>query len=148
MTSLLVRDPLFTEPFRLMDQLFNRFAGSGERVTGWVPTLDVQVTNDEYVVLVDLPGVKSEDVTVELNDQVLSISGTRVPASIGGAQRTERPYGSFFRTLTLPKGIDGEQIAAQYHDGVLELHVPKPAGLKPRKIEIAGGGKGRQAINA
>lgn len=136
MTSLLLRDPLFTEPFRLMDEVFGRAAGN--RVTGWIPTMDVHETTDEYLVLVDLPGVKSEDVTIELNDQVLSISGTRVPVETGEVQRNERPYGSFVRNLTLPKGVDSDNIVADYSDGVLNLHIPKPAEAKPKRIAIAG----------
>ena len=51
----------------------------------------------------------------------------------------ERPYGSFVRTLTLPKGVDSDQIKANYHDGVLALHIPKPAEIKPKKIAIGSG---------
>lgn len=141
MTSLLVRDPLFTEPFRLMDEVFSRTLGTRERVTGWVPNLDVHETKEEYLVLVDLPGVKSEDVTIELNDQVLSISGTRLPVETGETQRVERPYGSFVRTLTLPKGVDSDTVVADYGDGVLTLHIPKPAEAKPKRIAIGGGGR-------
>ena len=145
MTSLLLRDPLFTEPFRLMDNAFGRALG-GNQVTGWVPTMDVHETTDEYLVLVDLPGVKSEDVTIELNDQVLSISGTRVPVEAGETQRSERPYGSFVRNLTLPKGVDSDNIVADYSDGVLNLHIPKPAEAKPKRIAI--GGTSQKAIES
>ena len=130
----MLRDPFLAEPFRLMDEVFGRVLGNG--VTGWAPTLDVRETDEEYLVLVDLPGVKPEDVTIELNDQVLSISGTRVPIEIGEAQRVERPYGSFVRNLTLPQGVDADKIVADYTDGVLTLHVPKPAETAPKKIAI------------
>jgi HSP20 family protein len=138
MTTLMVRDPFLAAPFRLLDEMF-RTSGNGSRVTGFTPLLDVRETDDEYLVLVDLPGVKSEDVTIELNDQVLSISGSRVPVETGQSQLAERPYGSFVRSLTLPKGVDGDQIRADYHDGVLELHIPKPAEIKPKKIAISPG---------
>jgi HSP20 family protein len=118
-----------------MDELL-RTSGNGNGVTGFTPKLDVSETPNEYFVMVDLPGVKSEDVSVELNDQVLSISGTRVPVETGEPQLVERPYGSFTRTLTLPKGIDSDKILASYTDGVLELHIPKPAEIKPKKIAI------------
>src|SRR5579884_335846 len=137
MTSLIVRDPFLAAPFRLMDEWLRSTAGNG-RVTGFTPTLDVRETSDEYLVLVDLPGVKSQDVTIELNDNMLTISGSRLPVETGEAQLAERPYGSFTRSLTLPKGVDGDQIAAHYHDGVLELHIPKPAEAKPKKIAIGG----------
>jgi HSP20 family protein len=136
MTTLMVRDPFLAAPFRLLDEMF-RTSGNGSRVTGFTPLLDVRETEDEYFVMVDLPGVKSEDVTIEYNDQVLTISGSRVPVETGESQLVERPYGSFVRSLTLPKGVDGDQIKADYHDGVLELHIPKPAEQKPKKIAIS-----------
>ena len=132
----MVRDPFLAAPFRLLDEMF-RTSGNGSRVTGFTPLLDVRETEDEYLVMVDLPGVKSEDVTIELNDQVLTISGSRVPVETGESQLVERPYGSFVRNLTLPKGVDSDQIKADYHDGVLELHIPKPAEQKPKKIAIS-----------
>ena len=138
MTTLMVRDPFLAAPFRLLDEMF-RTSGNGRRVTGFTPPLDVCETEDEYLVLVDLPGVKSEDVTIEFNDQVLTVTGTRVAVETGESQLVERPYGSFVRNLTLPKGVDSEQIKAEYHDGVLELHIPKPAEIKPKKIAIGSG---------
>lgn len=137
MTSLLLRDPFLAAPFRLMDQLLGA-GGNGNRVTGWTPPLDVRETDDEYLVMLDLPGVKSQDVTIEVHGQVLSISGSRIPVETGAGQVTERPFGSFFRTLNLPKGVDSETIVADYHDGVLELRIPKPAGVKPKRIAIGG----------
>jgi HSP20 family protein len=138
MTTLMVRDPFLAAPFRLLDEMF-RTSGNGSRVTGFTPLLDVRETEDEYVVLVDLPGVKSEDVTIEFNEQVLTISGSRVPVETGESQLVERPYGSFVRSLTLPKGVDSDQIKADYTDGVLALHIPKPAEIKPKKIAISSG---------
>ena len=143
MTSLLVRDPFLAAPFRLMDEIM-RSAGNGSRVTGFTPPVDVYETDEEYLVRVDLPGVKSEDVNVEVNDSVLSIVGSRAPAESGQAQILERPYGSFARTLTLPKGVDSDAIEAGYQDGVLELRIPKPAERKPKKIAI--GASSRKAI--
>ena len=138
MTTLMVRDPFLAAPFRLLDEMFRR-SGNGGPVTGFTPLLDVRETEDEYLVIVDLPGVKSEDVTIEFNDQVLTISGSRVPVETGESQLAERPYGSFVRSLTLPKGVDGDQIKAEYHNGVLELHIPKPAEIRPKKIAISTG---------
>jgi HSP20 family protein len=135
MTTLMVRDPFLAAPFRLMDELF-RSSGNGSRVTGFTPLLDVRETDDAYLVLVDLPGVKSEDVSIEVNDQVLTISGARVPIETGESQLVERPYGSFVRTLALPKGVDADTIAADYEDGVLHVYIPKPAEVKPKKIAV------------
>ena len=136
MATLMVRDPFLAAPFRLLDEMF-RTSGNGGAVTGFTPLLDVRETEDEYLVLVDLPGVKSDDVTIELNEQVLTITGSRVPVETGESQLAERPYGSFVRTLTLPKGVDSDEIKADYRDGVLELHIPKPAEIKPKKIAIS-----------
>ena len=140
MTNLLIRDPFLAAPFRLMDELL-RSAGNGNRVTGFAPPVDVHETEDEYLVKIDVPGVKSEDVNVEINDNVLSISGARVADETGAAQLVERPYGTFARTLSLPQGVDSDSIRAGYHDGVLELRIPKPAEQKPKKITIGAAGK-------
>ena len=94
--------------------------------------------------LVDLPGVKSEDVVVELADQVLTISGSRTPVESDEVRRSERPFGSFVRRLTLPKGVDSDKVMAEYKEGVLELRIPKRAEAKPKKIAI--GGTPQQAI--
>jgi HSP20 family protein len=137
MANLLIRDPFLAAPFRLMDELM-RSAGNGNRATGFTPLVDVHETEEEYLVKVDLPGVKADDVSVEVNESVLSISGSRAADETGQAQLVERPYGSFVRTLTLPQGVDSDSIAAGYQDGVLELRIPKPAEQKPKKITIGG----------
>ena len=137
MTTLTFRDPFLATPFRLMDEFMRGWTGN--RLTGFTPLIDVRETDDEYLVLVDLPGVKSEDVSIEVSDEMLTISGSRAPVETGEAQLVERPYGSFVRTLTLPKGVDEDKIVADYHDGVLELHVPKPAEQRPKKIAISSG---------
>src|SRR6185437_879901 len=105
MANLLIRDPFLAAPFRLMDELM-RSTGNGNRVTGFTPLVDVHETEEEYLVKIDLPGVKPDDVNVEVNENVLSISGSRVAEEKGQAQLVERPYGSFVRTLTLPQGVD------------------------------------------
>jgi HSP20 family protein len=140
MANLVIRDPFLAAPFRLMDELL-RTTGNGNRVSGFTPLIDVHETDESYLVKIDLPGVKSEDVNVEVNDSVLSISGSRAADEEDTAQLVERPYGSFARTLTLPQGVDSDSIEAGYHDGVLELRIPKPAERKPKKITIGAAGK-------
>jgi HSP20 family protein len=138
MTRPTVRDPFLAAPFRLLDELL-RASGNDTRATAFMPLLDVRETVDEYLVVADLPGVRSEDVTIEVDDRVLTISGSRAPVETGEPQLVERPYGSFARTLTLPQGVDADAIEAGYHDGVLELRIPKPAESKPKKIAIGSG---------
>jgi len=140
MSNLLIRDPFLAAPFRLMDELM-RSTSNGNRTTGFTPLVDVHETKEEYLVKVDVPGVKADDVNVEVNENVLSISGARVADEKGQAQLVERPYGSFVRTLTLPQGVDSDSIEAGYQDGVLELRIPKPAEQKPKKIAIGGARK-------
>jgi HSP20 family protein len=135
--AFMLRDPIFAD-LRLIDDLFGRRFGNGNRVAGFVPAVDVRETEDGYLVLVDLPGIKSEDVAVELIDQVLTISGSRAPVETGEAQRLERPSGSFVRRLTLPKGVDSDKVVAEYKEGVLEVRIPKRAEAKPKRIAIAG----------
>jgi HSP20 family protein len=141
MANLLIRDPVLAAPFRLMDELMRSTGNGGQRATGFTPLVDVHETEEAYLVKVDLPGVKADDVNVEVNENVLSISGSRVVEETGQAQLVERPYGSFVRTLTLPQGVDSDSIEAGYQDGVLELQIPKPAEQKPKKITIGGAGK-------
>ncbi|HZT53309.1 MAG TPA: Hsp20/alpha crystallin family protein [Gaiellaceae bacterium] len=145
MTNLLLRDPFLATPFRLMDELWRSTVGTGSRVTGFTPPIDVRETDEAYLVYVDLPGVKSKDVSIELSDQVLTISGSRAPVETGESQVVERPYGSFVRTLTLPKGVEGDAIEASYEDGVLTVRIPKPADAKPKRIAIASG-SGQKAL--
>ena len=88
----------------------------------------------------DLPGLGEEDVKIEVEDRVLSISGERKTVSEdskAGYRRVERAFGSFRRTLTLPAGVDGSAITASFDKGVLEIAIPKPEQAKPRRIEIA-----------
>lgn len=145
MTSLLLREPILAAPFRMVDEFFRTGWNGSARVTGFVPAMDVRETEDEYLVLLDVPGVKAQDVSIELNEQVLTISGSRVPVETGAAQVVERPFGSFVRTLTLPRGIDVDAVVADYQEGVLALHIPKPAGLKPKRIAI-GSGSGQKQL--
>lgn len=141
MASLLVRDPFLAAPFRLMDEIV-RTGGNGKSVTGFTPALDIRETEEAYWLLFDLPGVRPEDVSIEVSGQMLTVSGTRVlPGERGQAQQIERPFGSFVRNLTLPKGVDSDTIAADYAHGVLTLQVPKPAAAKPKKISIASSQK-------
>jgi HSP20 family protein len=140
--AVLTRDRF--EPYGVFDQLVGPMLGSGTRTTGFLPTLDVRELDDRYVVLVDLPGVKSEDVSIELADQMLTISGTRVPYETGWVQQLERPFGAFSRTLSLAPGIEPESISAEYADGVLTLHISKPEQVKPKKITISAGSTRKQ----
>jgi HSP20 family protein len=129
-----------------MNRLFDSFFGSGNgnganRASRWMPAMDLVETEDALVLKADLPGLKRDDVSIEVKDRVLVISGERETEhaeAIGGVHRAERSFGSFARSLTLPDGIDSEQIAADFEDGVLEVRIPKPEERKPHRVEIGG----------
>ena len=119
--------------------------GRGDMTTGqqaaWAPTLETFRRGDNLVVRADLPGLRKEDVHVEVDDGVLTISGERTEEQVDdrdGYYRSERRYGRFHRALPLPEGITGEACEATFKDGVLEvaLPLPKQAERQARKIQI------------
>jgi HSP20 family protein len=108
----------------------------------WIPAMDLVETADAFVLKADLPGLGEKDVTIELEDNVLTISGERKSEHEDrreGYYRVERGWGSFHRALTLPEGVDPDAVAATFDRGVLEVRVPKPEARKPRKVSIAVG---------
>jgi HSP20 family protein len=134
-----------------MNRLFSAFfdtpgVGAGNsspgQMTRWLPATDLIETDDQFVLRADLPGLSEEDVKVELEDNVLTISGERKAeheASNEGFYRLERAYGAFQRSLTLPEGVDGDKVTANFDRGVLEVRIPKPAQRQPRRVSIGVG---------
>lgn len=130
-------DSLQSEFNRLFDGFFGAPATS--RAHRWLPALDVSEDADSIVVRVDLPGLAEDDVEIEVEDRVLTISGEReskLDEKEGTVHRIERSRGSFSRSLTLPEGVDAGAVSAAFDRGVLEVRVPKPEERKPRRIEI------------
>ena len=129
-----------------MNRLFNTVfdtpqANSGNR--RWVPAMDLVENDDHFVLRADLPGLAEDDVKIELEDNVLNISGERKAEHEErkeGYYRVERASGSFSRSLTLPEGVDPEAVSASFDRGVLEVRIPKPEQRKPRKVAISVGG--------
>jgi HSP20 family protein len=102
----------------------------------WVPAADVYQTEKEYVIAVDLPGIERAALEISLDNDRLSIRGTRAIES-EGQQRVERPHGRFLRKFSVPAIVDQKAIAADYKDGVLRVHLPKrELKQKARKVEI------------
>src|SRR3954449_10727024 len=137
-----------------MNRLFNTFfdtptAGNGNGgLRRWVPAMDLVETEDHFVLKADLPGLDANDVAIEVEDTVLTVSGDRKiehETKKEGFYRLERASGQFRRSLTLPDGVEPEQIAAEFTKGVLEIRIPKPEQRKPRKVQI-GVGDGQAAI--
>jgi HSP20 family protein len=136
-----------------MNRLFNTVfdapaAGDGAAVGGaparrWMPPMDLLETDDHFVLRADLPGMSEEDISIELEDTTLTISGQRRAEHQErgeGAYRVERAFGAFSRSLTLPQGVDAEAVEAGFDRGVLEVRVPKPEQRKPRRIAISANG--------
>jgi HSP20 family protein len=132
-----------------MNRLFNSFFDTSTHRNGatarrWIPAMDLSQTEHAYVLKADLPGLSESDVNIELDDNVLTISGERKSEHEdhkAGYHRVERSYGSFRRALTLPEGVDAEAITATFDKGVLEVTVAKPAQQAPRKVQITVGGE-------
>jgi HSP20 family protein len=145
MTTLVRWDPfreaaaVHNELSRLMNGLFE---GNGRATQTWVPTLDAWETDAALVYAFDLPGVPQDKISVEVEDGTLTVSAERersTDVSEERYHRFERRFGSFARTVGLPQGVTEDAIKASYKDGVLEIHVPKPEQVKPKKIEIGFG---------
>jgi HSP20 family protein len=123
---------------------------TSEAATTWLPGIDVFEKDDRLVTKIDLPGMKKEDVKVEVTDGQLTISGERTSEAEEKKDRffrCERAYGSFYRSVPLPNGVKLEDVKATFGDGVLEVSVPLPAQpeAKVRKVEIQEGPKAVKA---
>jgi HSP20 family protein len=120
----------------------------------WAPQIDVVERDGRLVTKVDLPGLKKEDVKVEVTDGYLSISGERkaeTEETNDNVYRCERSYGSFYRAVPFPEGAKLDDVKATFADGVLEVSVPLPAkaeAAKPRTVQIEDGAKGAKSAAA
>jgi HSP20 family protein len=144
------------EPFRELAALqnemgrwMNQIAGGAASPTGngqsssWLPAVDVWETEAELVLSFDIPGIEENKIAVELDDNVLTVTGERERAQKYSTERFyrfERRFGQFSRSVTMPAGIKEDDIKADYKDGVLEIRVPKPEEQKPKRIQIGSQG--------
>ena len=122
----------------LFDLAFNR---EGVESGGLIPRINISETDTHYEVAAELPGMKSDDVHVELNDGQLSISGELKAESEEEGKtyhRVERRYGEFRRVISVPDTVDAEKIKAEFHDGLLSVSLPKSEKEKPKRIEVKG----------
>ena len=129
---------------RLFNTVFDAPGGTGSgggngTARRWVPAMDLVETDEHFVLRADLPGMSQDDVKIELEDNVLTVSGERSAeheSKQEGFYRVERAFGTFSRSLTLPKGVDADSVSAAFDRGVLEVRIPKPEAVKPKRIEI------------
>jgi HSP20 family protein len=131
---------LFDDFRREMDHLMGRFLERGGTPAEgpWAPTANLAETDKTYEITMDLPGMKPDQVNVELRHGDLCISGERRQEEEKGKtfHRIERHYGAFYRLIPLGDDVDPDQVDAQYKDGVLRVTVGKTEESRPRKIEV------------
>ena len=123
---------IFEDPFSLMRESRSFFEG-------WEPSVDIYEDKDKTTVRAELPGMRKEDIHVNLDGDTLTISGERKQEEEhknGEAYRSERFFGRFIRTITLPHAVDPKKIQANYKDGVLTITLPKSEDSKPKQIEV------------
>lgn len=140
------------DPFRELEDVRTRLSrllgergiGTGDDddeafFRGWVPAVDVQETDKEYAIKVDLPEVKKEDVKVELAEGTVTIQGERRQEKDEKGKRfhrVERQYGRFIRRFALPGEVDSAKVQAEFKDGVLRVTLPKSAAAQARSVEV------------
>lgn len=132
-------------PFREMDDFFRTYnralsqnrVNDGELNTNWSPSVDITENDTEFLIKAELPEVKKEDIDVNVNNGVVTLSGERKSENRDEKEhRIERFYGSFSRSFSLPENVREEDIKAESKEGMLYLHLPKSEAEKPRKIEV------------
>jgi HSP20 family protein len=136
--------PLFQRLSRELDEMFNRFGFERPFVEPaealWSPDVEMFTKENELIVRADIPGLKKEDITVEVTEENIVLRGERKQEKEEkgeGFYRAERTYGSFYRMLPLPEGVKTENAVATVHDGVLEIHMPMAkVEEKKRRLEI------------
>ena len=124
-----------------MDRAFEStrsFSGSPAPLSRWNPAVNVYQDKDRFTVVVELPGLKKEEIEIPLHDDTLTIAGERKREESSEQEfLTERLYGKFQRSLTLPTAVDAEKVKASYKDGLLQVELPKAEEAKPKQIEVA-----------
>ena len=115
---------------------------SGTTPAAWAPTVDISERKDAYLVAVELPGVKADEVEITVEDGLLTIQGERQFAHDSAEEkmhRAERHYGAFRRSITLPSHVDADMIEASTQDGVLQIMVPKAPDVQAKRIQVHAG---------
>jgi HSP20 family protein len=120
-----------------LDRMFEGLIDSGER--SWAPAIDVMRDNGNLVIRADVPGIRPDEVKVEVEDDILTVSGSHEESKEEKDKdylRRERRVGSFRRSMVLPAGVEPKKIKAKTHDGIVEVVIPLPKETKKQTIEI------------
>jgi HSP20 family protein len=129
-------DPL---GLRVFEDAVTRLLSEPRGGRPWSPPVDILETEDALVLNADLPGVKMENVNIQLENQTLTLSGERNferDDKVKGYHRIERSYGNFVRSFTVPSTVDQEKVSAEFHNGVLTVSLPKKPTAKPRQVRV------------
>jgi HSP20 family protein len=139
-----INPELTTSSTGLRDQFSRLFdiafpTRTAESFGDWTPALDAREDKDKYTVAVEIPGLKKEDINVSVHDGVLTVSGERKSekeVKEGTVHRSERYYGKFSRSVSLPAEVRADKVSATYKDGVLTVEIPKAEEAKPKTVEV------------
>jgi len=148
-TRYTLRNPTFS-PFRDLEEVSNRLARlfddsmTGAPTGGWIPAVNVEETKDEVILSAELPGMSQDNINIDIENNVLTVSGEKTEERTEGDEERryhlwERRYGSFNRSFTLPRTVKADEIRASFDSGVLRIHMPKVPEAKGRKISIQAG---------
>jgi HSP20 family protein len=133
--------PLQKDLNTVLDSFFKGYSEDSSFVdTGtWAPAVDIKEEDNRFLVIADIPGVSKEDINISLENNILTLHGERkieVKEDKKGYSRMERSQGQFYRRFSLPQTADETQISAKYHQGVLEINIPKREISRQKRIEI------------
>jgi len=130
---------------RLFEDNFARDRSGHADLATWAPPVDIYETENELVVRADLPDLQEKDIDVRVENNMLTIRGERKFDDVNEDNylRVERNYGSFMRSFSLPNTVSSENIRAEYHNGVLSLHMAKSEESKPKQIKISVSANGK-----
>src|SRR5579872_4007075 len=138
MSTSLSFDPL--NGLRLFEDAVTRLMSEPRTGRPWSPAVDILETDDALIVKADLPNVRIEDIDIRVENQTLTINGSRKfekDENVKGYHRIERSYGEFVRSFSVPSTVDTEKVAADYRNGVLTITLPKKETAKPRQVKVA-----------
>lgn len=137
MSTSLSFDPL--HGLRLFEDAVTRLMSEPRTGRPWSPAVDILETDDSLIVKADLPNVKIEDIDIRVENQTLTITGSRKfekDDKVKGYHRIERSYGEFVRSFAVPSTVDTERVAADYKNGVLTVTLPRKESAKPRQVKV------------
>lgn len=133
-----MREMLNLEP---LQQMFPEFVRGRERLGAYVPAFDVLETRDAYIFKADVPGFREQDIDISVTGNRLTLTGRREAEQVEESDTyycSERSYGHFTRTFTLPEGVNADQIRADLKDGILTVKVPRAVEAQPKRITVQG----------